>query len=61
MTVNTGVTPLLNISASSTTICSGTLVNFTATPSNGIHASYQWKLNANDDVLQCSAYSSKQF
>ncbi|MEZ5046276.1 MAG: fibronectin type III domain-containing protein [Chitinophagaceae bacterium] len=59
ISVNTSVTPLLNISASSTTICSGTLVNFTATPSNGGSTpSYQWKLNGANIGSSSATYSS---
>ncbi|MBN8697436.1 MAG: hypothetical protein J0L87_12970, partial [Bacteroidetes bacterium] len=35
ITVNASVTPSVSISASSTTICSGSSVTFTATPTNG--------------------------
>ncbi len=47
MTVNPNVTPSITIAASPTgTICSGTSVTFTATPTNGgTTPFYQWKKN----------------
>ncbi len=46
MTVNPLVTPSIVISIPSSTICSGTSVTFTATPTNGGSSpSYQWKKN----------------
>ncbi|MBK7958469.1 MAG: T9SS type A sorting domain-containing protein [Bacteroidetes bacterium] len=43
ITVNSSVAPSVNISASSTTICSGTMVNFTTFPSNGgATPTYAW-------------------
>ncbi|WP_026999809.1 immunoglobulin domain-containing protein, partial [Eisenibacter elegans] len=49
MTVNTPVTPSVSISASSTEICSGSNVSFTATPVNGgVSPTYQWRVNGSD-------------
>lgn len=49
MTVNSPVAPVVTISATQTTICSGNSVTFTATPTNGGNApAYQWKLNGSN-------------
>jgi photosystem II stability/assembly factor-like uncharacterized protein len=46
VTVQQVVTPSVNISISSPSICNGLLVTFTATPVNGgSNPSYQWKIN----------------
>jgi len=48
MTVTTAVTPQVSIESSSSSVCAGTLVTFTATAVNGGTPSYQWKLNGNN-------------
>ena len=46
MNVNSNIIPILNIASSSTSICSGTVVNFTSTQTNGGSSpTYQWKKN----------------
>ncbi len=48
MQIGLPVNPVLSVNASSTTICSGTAVNFNATASNvGTNPSYQWYVNNN--------------
>jgi hypothetical protein len=60
MTVNSPATASVNISASpSTTICTGTEVDFIATPTNGGTApSYQWQVNGANVGSDVPAYAS---
>jgi hypothetical protein len=58
MTVNPAVVPLVSIVASATTICAGTNVTFTATPTNGGTPSYQWKLNGANVGTNSATYQN---
>ncbi len=59
MTVTTTITPSVSIAASpGTTICSGTNVTFTATPTNGGTPSYQWKLNGGNVGTNSATYQN---
>ena len=58
MTVNTSVTPSVAIVADNSTICTGTSVTFTATPTNGGTPIYQWKLNGANVGANSSTYSN---
>lgn len=59
MSVNSIVTPYLSISASSSVVCQGTTVSFSAIATNGGAAPiYQWKLNGSNVGINSSSYSS---
>jgi hypothetical protein len=59
MVVTASVTPLVTISANpGNTICTGTNVTFTGTPTNGGTPSYQWKLNGNNVGTNSNTYSN---
>ncbi|MBK7213755.1 MAG: T9SS type A sorting domain-containing protein [Bacteroidales bacterium] len=59
MTVNSNVAASVSIGASSTTICSGSSVTFTATPTNGGSSpSYQWKLNGSNVGTSSTTYTN---
>ncbi|MBK7147972.1 MAG: T9SS type A sorting domain-containing protein [Bacteroidetes bacterium] len=59
LTVFPSVTPSISISASATSVCAGTNVIFTATPTNGGGAPvYQWKLNGNNVGANSATYSN---
>ena len=59
VTVNTNVVPAVSIVANpGNTICAGTNVTFTATPTNGGTPSYQWKLNGNNVGTNSNTYQN---
>ena len=62
ITVNNPLTPSVSISASSTTICTGTSVTFTATPANGgTGPSYQWQVNGVNAGTNSNTFISSGF
>jgi hypothetical protein len=58
MHVTASVTPSVSISTTGTSICAGTLVTFTATPTNGGNARFEWLLNGNEVGTNSNAYQN---
>ncbi|MFM7770659.1 MAG: hypothetical protein ACKO8Q_08900, partial [Bacteroidota bacterium] len=59
ITVNPNLTPSLTIAATANSVCSGTSVTFTATPTNGGSApSYQWQVNGSNVGTNSNTYVS---
>ncbi len=58
MSVTSPVTPSVNIAASATTICAGTNITFTASPTNGGAPFYQWKLNGANAGTNSATYQN---
>ncbi len=59
MTVNPNLTPGVSIAATGSSICAGTSVTFTATPTNGgASPSYQWKVNGTNVGTNSATYTS---
>ncbi len=59
MTVNSILPAGVSIAASSTTICAGTSVTFTATPTNGgATPAYQWQLNGGNVGTNSATYTN---
>ena len=60
--INPSLSPTVTISSSAINICTGNLVNFTATASNaGTTPTYQWLLNGNKVGTNSAAYSGSSF
>lgn len=60
MTVNPVVTPSVSIGADFTSICKGSPVTFTATPTHGgSNPSYLWKLNGSSTEVTTATYTTE--
>jgi len=59
ITVSATVTPAVSITASTTNICAGSTVSFTATATNeGSNPVYQWQVNSSNAGTNSSSFSS---
>jgi photosystem II stability/assembly factor-like uncharacterized protein len=59
VSVSSTIIPSVNISSTTTTICNGTAIIFTSTPTNGgIAPSYQWQVNGTNVGINSNTFSS---